>query len=66
MDSTAAVHQPTGQAHQMPVAPIAVLASVIARITRRIRSAKVAIINLFIMPAPRRMPSATSLAEMMK
>ena len=66
MDSTAAVHQPTGQAHQMPVEPSAVPYSSKSSTTSRIRSAKVATMNWFIIPAPRSTPSDTSLAEMTK
>ena len=63
MESTVATVHPMGQAHQIPVAPRAVADRTNARITRRIRSVKVAVMNCFIMPVPRRMPSATSLAD---
>lgn len=62
----AAVDHPTGQAHQMPVAPRGVLARRIASATRITRPVKVAIMNLSIMAEPRRTPSATSLAETTK
>ncbi len=48
------MHQPIGQAIQMPVLPRAVLLSTMAMPTRRIRSEKVAIIKRTIMPQPRR------------
>ena len=63
MESTVAMHQPMGHAHQIPVAPRAVLENTKAITTRRIKSVKVAIMNCFIMPAPRRIPSATNFAE---
>lgn len=58
--------QPLGHAHQIPVAPRAVFEKTRARATRRIRSVKVAIMNRTISPEPRRMPSATSFAEITK
>ena len=57
------MHQPTGQEHQIPVEPRAVLDRTTDRTTRRIRSVKVLIMNLPIMPEPRRTPSATSFTE---
>ena len=61
-----AVIHPTGQAIQMPVVPSAVFDKMTANMTRRIRSVKVVIINFPIIPAPRRIPSATSFAEITK
>ena len=58
--------QPTGHAHQIPVAPSAVRERTIARTTLRIRSVKVEAMNLPIRLAPRRIPSATSLADTTK
>ena len=66
MDSAAATHHPIGHAHQIPVAPSAVLEKQKASNTRRIKSVKVAIINFFIIPAPLKIPSATNFAETTK
>ncbi len=61
-----ATHHPIGHAHQIPVAPSAVFEKTNAKTTRRMRSVKVATMNLLIIPAPRRIPSATSFAETTK
>jgi len=61
---TVATDHPTGQEHQIPVAPRPVFDRRIDRTTRRIRSVKVAAIKAFIRLAPLRIPSATSLVEM--
>ena len=66
MDSAAAADHPIGHAHQIPMEPKEVFDRTIARTTRRIRSVKVAIMNSFIIPAPRRMPSAANFAEITK
>ena len=66
MDNVVATHQPTGHAHQIPVAHSAVLENTKASTTRRIRSVKVATIKFFISPAPLKIPSATSFAETTK
>ena len=66
MDSTMAIVQPMGHDSQMPVVPSAVRESVSASTTRSTRSVNVATMNCFISPAPRRMPSDTSLADTMK
>ena len=57
--------QPMGQALQIPTVPKGPERRK-AKATRRTRSVKVAAINCFISPAPRRMPSDTNLAEMTK
>ena len=66
MDRTIAIVQPMGQEIQMPVVPSAVRESSSASATRSTRSVNVAIMNFFIRPAPRRIPSETSLADTMK
>ena len=66
MDKTEAAVQPIGQALHMPVCPNAVLERKTARAVRNARSVNVAAINFAIMPAPRKIPSATNLAEMIK
>ena len=65
-ESTVATDQPMGQAHQIPVAPSTVRESTEASTTRKRRSVKVAIMKRSMEPMPRRMPSATSLAETTK
>ena len=66
MESIVAMLQPIGQEHQMPVAEFVIPDRTKDKTTRRIRSVKVAAINCFIALVPRRMPSATSLAETAK
>ena len=66
MEMTVATVQPMGHAHQMPVEASAVPDRTKASTTRRIRSVKVAAMNWRIFPVPRRIPSATSLAETTK
>ena len=66
MEKIIAMVQPIGHAHQMPVAPRAVPDNTKARTTRKIKSVNVAIINCFIIPAQRRIPSATSFTETTK
>ena len=66
MDKSVPASHPIGHEHQMPVAPRAVLEKQKARSTRNIRSVKVAVMKFFIMPAPRKIPSATNLAETIK
>ena len=63
---TVATVHPIGQAHQIPVLKRAVFDKTIARTTLNIRSVNVAIMNCLIRPAPRRIPSATSLADTTK
>ena len=58
--------QPMGQAHQIPVEPRAVAERIFARPTRSTKSVKVEIMKGVIRPAPRRMPSATILADTKK
>ena len=57
--------QPTGHAHQMPVAPMAAERTK-ASATRSVRSVKVETMNCFIIDEPRSTPSATSLMEMIR
>lgn len=61
-DSAVAIVQPMGHASQIPVVPSAVFDNTAASATRRVKSLKVVTINFFIMPAPRKTPSATSFA----
>ena len=58
--------QPTGQEHQMPMEEPVHRERAKERTTRRIRSVKVAVINLSMALIPLRMPSATSLADTTK
>ena len=66
IDAIAAIVQPIGHAHHMPVEPSTVFERRKANPTRSIRSVKVAIINCFINPDPLKIPSATSFAEITK
>lgn len=66
MDKNAAIVQPIGHAHQMPVDCKGVSDNRNANTTRSIKSTKVAIINCFIRLAPRKIPSATSFADTTK
>ena len=61
-----AILQPMGQESQIPVAAFNMSDRTKERITRRIRSVKVAAINCFMALVPRRIPSAVSLAETTK
>ena len=66
MERIAATVHPIGHADQIPKEPKAVLESMIANPTLKIKSVNVAIINLFIILEPRKMPSATNFAEITK
>ena len=66
MERIAATVHPIGHADQIPKDPKTVLESMIANPTLKIKSVNVAIINLFIILEPRKMPSATNFAEIKK
>lgn len=66
MESTVAVVQPMGHANHMPSAEFVQPDKRKARVTRKIRSVKVATMNCRIALAPRRMPSATNLVDIAK
>ena len=66
MERIAATVHPIGHADQIPTEPKAVLESTIANPALKIKSVNVAIINLFIMFEPRKIPSATNFAEITK
>ena len=66
MEKAAATVHPIGHAHHIPIGPKVVLESMTAKPTLKIRSVMVAIINLFIMLDPRKMPSATNFTEITK
>ena len=59
-------NHPIGHEHHIPVAPRTVLENIKDRKTLKIKSVNVAIIKYFILPAPLRIPSATSLADTAK
>lgn len=61
-----AIVQPMGHAYHMPVADLVRSERTKARITRRIRSVKVAVMNWRMALIPLRTPSATNLRDTTK
>ena len=61
-DKPAPIIQPIGHASHIPTVPSGA-ESITAKTTLNIKSVKVAVINAFIFPAPRSIPSATNFEE---